>query len=207
VNRFTSIRAGGWQAGGLVWCRAMLNAAARTDTVCAGALGAQWIPAYEQRPYRSPLLVRLVSAQAPPMTRRARRVEAVVATDAQDYAGMDDLFIPLWPPAWLEGHTLSDEQFVAATEDVKLMSAIRSDQRILLSVSWPGGRRYLMVDPHGDGAAEAFRAGATSTDSDTARSIDAMWSQALHLAKRILDGELPTPVEPRRKPWRRKHRG
>ena len=126
--------------------------------------------------------------------------------DAQDYAGMDDLFIPLWPPPWVEDHTLTDEQFVAAAEDVKLMSAVRSDERVLLSVSWPGGRRYLMIDPLGDGAPEAFRAGATSEDADTARSIDALWSQALQLAKRILDGELPAPVEEPRKRWRRRDR-
>src|SRR5512132_2564077 len=104
---------------------------------------------------------------------------------------MDDLFIPLWPPTWVEDHTLSDEQLVAAGDDVKLMSAVRSDQRVLLSVSWPGGRRYLVIDPSGDSAAEAFRAGATSTDSEFARAIDAMWSQALLLAKQIIDGELP----------------
>jgi hypothetical protein len=122
---------------------------------------------------------------------------------------MDDLFIPLWPPAWVEDHTLSDEQFVDAAEDVKLMSAVRSDERILLSVSWPGGRRYLMIDPHGEAAPEALRAGATSTDADMARAIDAMWSQALRLAKQIQDGELPGPVveeeRPRRR-WRRRDR-
>jgi hypothetical protein len=112
---------------------------------------------------------------------------------------MDDLFIPLWPPAWVEEHSLSDEQLVAAGEDVKLMSAVRSDERFLLSVSWPGGRRYLMIDPNGDGAPEAFRAGETSTDPDLARSIDAMWSQALLLAKQIGDGELPTVDEQPRK--------
>ena len=122
---------------------------------------------------------------------------------------MDDLFIPLWPPAWVEDHTLSDEQFVAAAEDVKLMTAVRSDERVLLSVSWPGGRRYLMIDPHGDAAAEAFRAGPVSSDPDVARSIDAMWSQALLLAKRIEDGELPAagppdePEPPRKRRWRR----
>jgi hypothetical protein len=119
---------------------------------------------------------------------------------------MDDLFIPLWPRAWVEDHTLNDEQLVAAGDDVKLMSAVRSDQRVLLSVSWPGGRRYLMIDPQGDGAAEAFRAGATSADPDLARAIDAMWSQALQLAKQILDGELPLPDEPpsKRRRWRRR---
>jgi hypothetical protein len=119
---------------------------------------------------------------------------------------MDDMLIPLWPPAWVEDYTLSDEQLVAAGEDVKLMSAVRSDQRVLLSVSWPGGRRYLMIDPQEAGAAEAFRAGAASTNPALARSIDAMWSQALRLAKQIQDGELPTLDEqPRkRRGWRRR---
>jgi hypothetical protein len=137
---------------------------------------------------------------------RCRAAHATSGPDAQDYGGMDDLFIPLWPPPWVEGYTVSDEQLVAAGEDVKLMSAVRSDERLLLSVSWPGGRRYLMIDPHGEGAPQAFRAGETSTDSEVARSIDAMWSQALLLAKRILDGELPTLDEQpgKRRPWRRR---
>ena len=122
---------------------------------------------------------------------------------------MDDLFIPLWPPAWLEDHTVGDEQIVEAAEDVRLMSAVRSDERVLLSVSWPGGRRYLMIDPTGAAAPAAFRAGATSTDTDTARSIDAMWSQALRLAKQIQDGELPALEQPppppeKRRRWRRR---
>jgi hypothetical protein len=37
---------------------------------------------------------------------------------------MDDIFIPLWPPAWVEDHSLSDEQLVAAGDEVKLMSAV-----------------------------------------------------------------------------------
>jgi hypothetical protein len=117
---------------------------------------------------------------------------------------MDDLFIPLWPPAWVEDHTLSDEHLVAAGEDVRLMSAVRSDQRVLLSVSWPGGRRYLMIDPQGGAAPAALRAGATSSDSELARSIDAMWSQALQLAKQMLDGELPALGEQpkKRRRWR-----
>src|SRR4051794_5243442 len=102
---------------------------------------------------------------------------------------MDDLFIPLWPPAWLEDHTLSDEQLVAASEDVKLMTALRSDQRVLLSGPGPGARRSLMIARAGDPAPEAFRAGATSTDAALARPIDAMWSQALRLAKQIQDGD------------------
>jgi hypothetical protein len=38
---------------------------------------------------------------------------------------MDDLFLPPWPPAWIEGYSLSDEQLIAAGEDVRLMSAVR----------------------------------------------------------------------------------
>jgi hypothetical protein len=127
---------------------------------------------------------------------------------ARHYVVMDDLFIPLWPPAWVEDHELSDEQLVEASEDVKLMSAVRSDERVLLSVSWPGGRRYLMIDPHGESPPEAFRAGPTATDADSARAIDALWSQALLIAKRIQDGELPGPAEPeqRRRRWRRRDR-
>ena len=63
-----------------------------------------------------------------------------------------------------------------------------------------------MIDPHGEGAPEAFRAGAVSSDVDLARAIDAMWSQALHLAKQILDGELPSVEEPpsKRRRWPRR---
>ena len=119
---------------------------------------------------------------------------------------MDDLLIPLWPPAWVDDHDISDEQLIAAGEDVRLMSAQRSDQRVLLSVSWPGGRRYLMIDPEGGAAAEAFRAGAPSANTELARAIDAMWSQALQLAKQMMDGELPAHEEPprRRRRWRRR---
>ena len=118
---------------------------------------------------------------------------------------MDDLLIPLWPPAWVEDHTVSDEQLVDAGEDVKLMSAVRSDQRVLLSVSWPGGRRYLMIDPEGGAAPEALRAGEVSEDTNLARAIDAMWSHALLLAKQILDGEVPAVDQPpKRRGWRRR---
>jgi hypothetical protein len=120
---------------------------------------------------------------------------------------MDDLLIPLWPPAWVEDHTLSDEQLVSAGEDVRMMSAVRSDERVLLSVSWPGGRRYLMIDPSGNAEPEALRAGDVSEDTDLARSIDAMWSQALRLAKQIMDGEVPALGEeqPRkRRRWGRR---
>jgi hypothetical protein len=124
---------------------------------------------------------------------------------------MDDLLIPLWPPGWVEDHIVADEQLVDAGEDVKLMSAVRSDQRVLLSVSWPGGRRYLMIDPQGGAAPEAFRAGAVSEDTRLAHAIDAMWSQALMLAKQIQDGEVPALDEqprdeepPKRRRWRRR---
>ncbi len=120
---------------------------------------------------------------------------------------MDDLLIPLWPPQWLEDHEISDEQLVAAGDDVKLMSAVRDDERVLLSVWWPGGRRYLMVDVNGEQPAEAFRAGAVSDDIDMARGIDAMWSQALRIAKQIMDGEISGVLEepqPKKRRWGRR---
>jgi hypothetical protein len=119
---------------------------------------------------------------------------------------MDDLLIPLWPPAWVDEHDVGDEELIDAGEDVRLMSARRSDKRVLLSVSWPGGRRYLMIDPESGAAAEAFRAGAPPADTELARAIDAMWSQALLLAKQMMDGEFPASDEPppKRRGWRRR---
>jgi hypothetical protein len=102
---------------------------------------------------------------------------------------MDDIFISLWPPAWVEDHTLSDEQLVAAGEDVKLMSALRSDERVLLSVSWPGGRRYLMIDPHGDAAPEAFCAGAT---------LDGLGPRSVHRCD-VVAGAATRQAEPGRR--------
>jgi hypothetical protein len=119
---------------------------------------------------------------------------------------MDDLLIPLWPPPWVEDHDVGDEQLIEAGEDVRLMSAVRSDQRVLLSVSWSGGRRYLMVDPEGGAPAEAFRAGDTAADAALARAIDAMWSQALLLAKQMMDGELPTELPTSDEPPRKRRR-
>jgi hypothetical protein len=128
---------------------------------------------------------------------------------------MDDLMIPLWPPAWVEDHSVSDEQLVdTSAEGVRLMSASRSDDRLLISLSWPGGRRYLLIDPEGDAPPEALRAGEKSQDADLARVIEAMWSQALRLAKAAMDGELSAIYEdpknedpatpPKRRGWRRR---
>jgi hypothetical protein len=62
-----------------------------------------------------------------------------------------------------------------------------------------------MIDPESGAPAEAFRAGAPSEDTELARAIDAMWSQALLVAKRIMDGELPVAEEPspKRRRWGR----
>jgi hypothetical protein len=126
---------------------------------------------------------------------------------------MDDLMIPLWPPAWIEEHTVGDEQLIdTAAEGVRLMSASRDDDRLLISLSWPGGRRYLLIDPEGDAAPEALRAGDKAEDPELARVIEAMWSQALRLAKAAMDGELSAiyvdpekPEEPpKRRGWRRR---
>ena len=125
---------------------------------------------------------------------------------------MSDEHLPAWPPAWIEDHDLAAEQVVAASDEVELASALRADDRILMSVSWPGGRRYLLIDPVGAHPAEALRAGEVAEDPEVARAIDGLWSRALTLAKQIMDGELEMPGpgaaeedEPprRRRPWRR----
>ncbi len=125
---------------------------------------------------------------------------------------MTDEHLPAWPPAWIEDHDLAAEQVVAASDEVQLASALRADDRILMSVSWPGGRRYLLIDPVGAQPAEALRVGELAEDPETARAIDGLWSRALTLAKQIMDGELEMPGPDsggadesprRRRPWRR----
>ncbi|HEX6391238.1 MAG TPA: hypothetical protein VFZ89_17380 [Solirubrobacteraceae bacterium] len=102
---------------------------------------------------------------------------------------MTDPF-PQWPPDWVEDHELAAEQVVAATDDVSLTSALRTDDRLLLSVSWPGGRRWMLVDPVGNHAPEALRIGERAEDGEVARLVEGLWSQALTLAKRLMDGDL-----------------
>lgn len=125
---------------------------------------------------------------------------------------MTDDHLPAWPPDWVEDHDLAAEQVVAASADVELASALRADDRILMSVSWPGGRRYLLIDPVGAQPAQALRAGDLAEDPEIARAVDGLWSRALTLARQIMDGELEMPGpdasgddEPprRRRPWRR----
>lgn len=126
---------------------------------------------------------------------------------------MTDDHLPAWPPAWVADHDLAAEQVVAASANVELASALRADDRVLMSVSWPGGRRYLLIDPVGTDPAQALRVGELAEDPDVARAVDGLWSRALTLAKQIMDGELELPGpdaapgedEPprRRRPWRR----
>jgi hypothetical protein len=119
---------------------------------------------------------------------------------------MTDRF-PRWPSAWLDEQDLATEEVVAHAGDVQLLSGLRSDGQVLLSVSWPQGRRYLLVDPVGNQDPQALRAGEKSDDPETARLVEGLWSQALTLAKRLLDGDVRLPVQqrdrPRRRPWRR----
>ncbi|WP_372790735.1 hypothetical protein [Paraconexibacter sp.] len=108
---------------------------------------------------------------------------------------MDDLF-PHWPPAWVDDHDIAADERVAVEGDVEFVSALRADDRVLLSVAWPGGKRYLLVDPVGNDAPQALRVGEVADDPQTARMIDALWSQALTLAKKLMDGDLELPTEP-----------
>jgi hypothetical protein len=118
---------------------------------------------------------------------------------------MTDRF-PRWPSAWLDEQDLATEEVVAHAGDVQLVSGLRADGQVLLSVSWPEGRRYLLVDPVGNEGPQALRAGETSDDPETARLVEGLWSQALTVAKRLIDGDVQLPVQqqrPRRRPWRR----
>ncbi len=108
---------------------------------------------------------------------------------------MDDPF-PHWPPDWVDDYDLAADERVAVEGDVEFVSALRADDRVLLSVSWPGGKRYLLVDPIGTDAPQALRVGEVAEDPQTARMIDALWSQALTLAKKLMDGDLELPTEP-----------
>lgn len=120
---------------------------------------------------------------------------------------MTDAF-PTWPPEWVEGHALAAEEVLADVGGITFASALRGDDRVLLSVSWAGGRRWLMVDPVGNDAPAAYRIGERAEDPELARTVEAVWSQALAQAKRLMDGELslgappPEDGKPRRR-WRR----
>jgi hypothetical protein len=115
---------------------------------------------------------------------------------------MTDAF-PRWPPDWVEDHELAATETVVATEDVSLTSALRNDDRVLMSVAWPGGRRYMLVDPVGNDAPQALRVGERADDAEVARLVEGLWSQALTIAKRLMDGELPLAPPPEEAPKRR----
>lgn len=117
---------------------------------------------------------------------------------------------PAWPPDWLEDHGLAAEETPVQTGDVTLASALRADDRVLIAVSWPTGRRWLIVDPVGNDRPRALRIGEDPDDPGTLNTLDAVWSQALKIAKRLLDGEeleLPPGYEPPPPPKRRWGRG
>lgn len=115
--------------------------------------------------------------------------------------------LPQWPPDWVEDHELAAEQTLVATDDLSLSTALRSDDRVFISVSWTGGRRYLYVDPIGNEDPRALRAGDDPEDPEVRRQLDAMWSQALGLAKQLIDGDLQVgpegPQEAKKRRWRR----
>jgi hypothetical protein len=117
----------------------------------------------------------------------------------------DDPF-PRWPPDWVEDHELEVEEVVEPGDGLELVSAVRDDGRVMLTVGWPGGRRYLIVEPVGLSAPEALRIGEPAEDPELARAVEGLWSGALKLAKQLVDGEVPVPAPPsggRRRPWRR----
>jgi hypothetical protein len=98
--------------------------------------------------------------------------------------------LPQWPPDWVEDHDIAAEQVVVASDDLTLATALRADDRVLISVSWPGGRRYILIDPVGNDDPRALRAGEEPDDAELRRQLDAMWSQALGIAKKLIDGDI-----------------
>lgn len=117
----------------------------------------------------------------------------------------DDDRFPAWPPEWLEDHVLSAEETLAEHEGLTFRTGLRNDGHVLMSVSWPEGRRWMRVDPVGHEPPRALRIGELSEDADTARMVEGVWSQALTLAKQLIDGEiteLPT-TQPRKRRWGR----
>jgi hypothetical protein len=119
---------------------------------------------------------------------------------------MTDSF-PRWPPDWIDEHDLAAEEVLAATDDVSLMSALRKDDRVLMSVSWPGGRRYMLIDPLGNNPPQALRIGERAEDAEVSRIVEALWSQALTIAKQLMDGELPAIPPPEEDPPKRRRWG
>lgn len=109
---------------------------------------------------------------------------------------MSDAF-PRWPEAWLEEKPIAGEQVLAAAEGLELRTALRGDGHMLFALTWPGGVRWMLIDPIGNDAPVALRAGERPEDGETARMVEGVWSQALEMAKRIIDGDLeaPTAVE------------
>lgn len=123
---------------------------------------------------------------------------------------MNDDDFPVWPPEWVEDHTLAAEEIVADAGSISFVSALRGDDKVLLSVRWPGGRRYMMIDPVGQDPPQAFRVGERSDDPEVSRAIEGVWSQALEQAKKLMDGEIRLGAPPEadeqdagRRRWRR----
>lgn len=108
---------------------------------------------------------------------------------------MSDAF-PRWPSAWLEDHAVSAEQVLARTDEVECITALRTDEHVLFSISWPEGRRYLLVDPEGEDPPASYKIGERSEDPEVSRVVEGVWSEVLKLAKQIIDGELEMPGRP-----------
>lgn len=125
----------------------------------------------------------------------------------RDHVVVRDDDFPTWPPDWVEDYDLAAEETIADVGPISFVSALRADDKVLLSVRWPGGRRYMMVDPVGNDAPQAFRVGERSDDPEVSRTIEAVWSQALDQAKQLMDGEIrlgaQEPPDKPRRPWRR----
>jgi len=127
-----------------------------------------------------------------------------------EHVGVSDDDFPVWPPEWVEDQRLAAEEIIADVGPISFVSALRGDDKVLLSVRWPGGRRYMMIDPVGQEEPQAFRVGERSDDPEVSRAIEGVWSQALEQAKKLMDGEIRLGAPPEadeqgtgRRRWRR----
>ena len=120
--------------------------------------------------------------------------------------------LPPWPPDWVETWPLGETITLGVTDGVVLISAERADGQVLMALTWPEGRRWIRIDPSGEEPPETFRAGELAEDNQLARQIDALWSQALRVAKMLIDGEADKLAElvaqaqgeePKKRFWRR----
>lgn len=96
---------------------------------------------------------------------------------------------PKFPTDWIEDVQLVDEQTLLDHGPLSLALAITDDRSMILAAHWPTGSRYMQTWPGSARPARAGRLGEMPADATQVREIEAIWSQALHLAKAHQDAD------------------